>query len=582
MITRLTLLIFLIFPGLLLVSQPNARAIEVAKIEERSLQLDVDNILRLEWHNDHEFGGGPDISTDDYFKIADSLILRLRYGGFSLGAEGTVHYYPDSLVLRRYLRSIDDFLETPASSDDFRLDHIYLEYRDKIFDVSLGDFYATFGRGLALSMRKQGQGEVDNSLQGGRLELRIADTRIHLLAGFSNTLNVDPNHETAQSDPHDLVGGLRLEQRLADTFLLSAHYVGSKFGALEGSGRQRFLPEDQTHIWGGTLEFPDIAGYLSLYFEGNYMRRSGREVNEDLSDFRTVEDQGYGIYSSVSLYIENFTLVGEYKLYQDFIFKRSRAKLAYILPEGEEPPDDLEFFEDIYYNDVPTLERSDIETNRDYGNDHGFRLRGDYRVESTDTEPYAALYFTVNKHSGSNTGSIGGFGSAGDILGDMIWHAYGGVTQHFGPIELYGDIGFRDEKSRDSGEELQEMIHAKLGVSAPLVPRHVLGVETFFLQKDYQLLKQLERNLDLTLSYSFARYFTLSFLYTLQQKDFLPADGEDQLDHFVAGEFRTNYLNWLEVSVFAGPVRESYRCYGGFCRRVPPFEGVKTRIRISF
>lgn len=559
-----------------------AEALTLSDTSGEPLVLDLDSITGYEWHRQHRLdtGSGVRLKPDDYHKISERLEARLRLGEFALGMRLEGLWYPDSLDLVRELGN-GDVIRREVSEDRLWLEQFYLRYTSRSLTVDMGDYYVTFGRGLAVSMRRDGE-DIDQSLRGGKLALRIRESRVEGFAGFSNTLNVDPFHETYQADPLDLLSGLRLEQRILESFTLGGHVVSAKFGALEPATRQRFIAEDESLIVGGSFEMPDIADHAALYVEGNYMHRAGREMDGNLTDFHAVTDNGAGVYASLSVFVENLTVNGEYKYYNDFIFRRGHTPLSYLLDPGETPPADLNFYEDIYYHNVPTLERTDIETNRTYGNDHGFRLRTDYTFTRTQTMPYAVLYFTNNKSLGSSATNLGGFGNAGDSKGDRIWHAYGGVTQVLGPWELFVDGGFRDELNRDKSQRILQLAHAKVGASVRVAPRHTLHGELFYLYRDYRLMDQKENDLDATLGYSFSPYLSLSFLYTLQQKDYAPGQGEDELNHFLAAELRSSPTGWLELSIFGGQTRESYRCFGGFCRQVPPFEGLKARVRMRF
>ncbi|RJO63090.1 MAG: hypothetical protein C4523_21360 [Myxococcales bacterium] len=571
--------------ALLLLAPSAAQAITLFDLDDKPLTLNIDESFGVEWHNNHDFGV-PNTLKDDYVKLENVLSADFRWQEFTLGMRVEGNYYPDPLdftVIVPRLDRIPLIRTQTASENDFHFEKYYFIYDSPRLRVDVGDYYVTFGRGLALALQREADDSIDTTLTGGKARLSIEDTTATLLAGFTNTLNVDPNHETRQDDPRDLIWGARLEQRIADFMTVGGHAAYTEFGELEGEQKKRFIGEADTTIAGGTIEFPDIGGHASVYFEGDWIRRRGREVTEEITDYRMVQDDGFGLYGSLAGYVENATLTAEYKYYNDFIFRRGRTTLGYMLPEGEQPPDDLQFFEDIYYNNVPTLERTDIETNRTYGNDHGFRIRADYNSINTGTQPYVALYYTRNIWQEQGTSSLGGFGSDEDFEGDRIWHAYGGVTQMIGEIELLIDGGFRDEYSLDENQKLLQIGHAKTSGSFPLVAKHSLGYEFSFLHKNYVSKKEQEFDYDLTLNYSFTPYLSLSFLYTLQRKDYLPSSGEDETNHFFAGEAASTLFDGiLRVSIFGGQVRESIRCYGGFCRKVPPFEGVKAKIRVAF
>jgi|GEM_PF-5899620 len=561
-------------------------AVEIYKKQDTQVILDLENVLGVEWHNNHKLeANNPRLKSDDYLKISESLLARLRWGKFSIGLEMEGLYYPDKLMEIKILSAPNtpnpSYQETAVSDNSFNLNRYYLTYNSKLLKIDVGDYYVTLGRGLALSMRKEGENEVNNTLRGGKVELRYKDTRATALAGFANVLNIDPNHERTQSDPFDLISAFRVEQRLAKYFSLGTHFVNAKFGALESGSKQQFIADKETYIAGGSLEIPDIADYLSFYFEGNYIYRNGRKVNSSIDGYDDVNDDGFGLYGNVSLYVDRFTLTAEYKNYNDFLFRRARAKIDYLTEEDTQALDSLEFFEDIYYNNVPNLELKDIETNRDYGNDHGGRVKAEYNFEESGTVPYLVGYFTFNQHSGGSN-ALGGLGGDSDAKWDRIWHVYGGLTQYIGSYEIYANGGYRNEYSRENERKILDLIHVKAGATIPLVQDHTLTLEAFFQRKNSELLGEKEYDLDLTLGYAFSRYISLSFLYTLQKKDFDAGLADDFTEHFIAGEIRSTPVSWMDISIFGGQVRESQRCYGGFCRQVPAFEGVKGKVKIRF
>ncbi len=555
-----------------------AHAFKITDAGGKPLTLDLENITGVEWHNNHRFDGSGLIDSDDFAKINVRITADLHWDPLLLGLrlEGTG--YPDAL-----LRKAPGSQAETLSDNDLRAEKYYFVYSDGAFRLDLGDYYVTFGRGLALSMRRSGDGELDNTLRGVKFEYSSEGTHLAVLGGLSNIINIDPVNQTPQSDPYDLILGMRAEQRLADLFSIGAHAVHARYGIAESAYRRSFIPEQETSVLGVSLEFPDIMEHASFYAEYDHMLRYARKLNQELSDSYSVSDSGDAVYASASFYAGDFTLTAEYKLYQDFIFRRGRTKLSYDLPDTQTAPDGLDFFEDIYYNNAPNLERPDIEFGRDYGNDHGCRLRAEYNSTGTGTVPYAVGYFTVNKWQDQGASSLGGFGTfEPGFKGDRIYHVYGGVTQYVRDWELFIDGGFRDETSRDTGDGIKRVMHLKSGFSGPLAARHVLGFESFIIRRDYMVLKQLEDDYDFTLSYDFTGWFALSFFYTLQFLDFVPSAGDDELKHFFAGEIATRFSDIVEFSIFGGQIRESYRCYGGFCRKVPPFEGVKGKLRIHY
>src|SRR5690606_3935055 len=95
---------------------------------------------------------------------------------------------------------VNKFYETGSERNTRFTNWVYpskyaLEYVTPDFDVAAGDFYAQFGRGLVLSVRKQDELSSDNTIRGLRLGLqsKLAQWRVKFtgVAGALNPLRLD-------------------------------------------------------------------------------------------------------------------------------------------------------------------------------------------------------------------------------------------------------------------------------------------------------------------------------------------------------------------------------------------------------
>ena len=531
--------------------------------------FEFENVLNVEWHRDHDLGLDPKrFPKDDFVKMDDKIKANLRWREVLVGAQLNFLYYPDPLVRRDRGNEQTGYKlpEVEITDSDMRLEKVYFVYDTKKMRIDVGDYYVTFGRGLALSMRKEAIADIDNTLRGGKLEIHYGDVDFTALAGITNINNVHYVHNEKIDDPEDLIGAVRVEQRLFDFVTIGGHAVNAIYGAFEHEDRLRHIKDIQTTIWGGTFEIPDFMGYASLYFEGDYIRRSSRE-NDILnpSSYKSIaEEPGSALYGSLSLFVENLVFNAEYKRYRNYIFKRSANPIDYF---GSLSPLNLNFRDDVLYNNIPTLERTDLDLDRHFENDHGFKLRADYYIEASNTQPYAAFYYTHNE-----------VGIAGEKE-DRIWHVYSGFTQHLGSLEIHADGGYRDETNLDENRQLLKLMHGKLGTSFPVAPRHVFSLESIFQRKDHIKDLYLEDNMDATFSYTFKGWFVATFYYTMQRFD---TKHGNPMKHYYAGELTSRFSETIEVSVFGGQVREGIRCSGAGCKKIPAFEGVKGKVTVRF
>src|SRR5690606_327269 len=70
-----------------------------------------------------------------------------------------------------------------------------VSYSTPAIEATLGDFYAQFGRGLVLSVRKEDELSADTTIRGARVTGRIRSEPLRVkltgLAGTANPLRVD-------------------------------------------------------------------------------------------------------------------------------------------------------------------------------------------------------------------------------------------------------------------------------------------------------------------------------------------------------------------------------------------------------
>ncbi len=554
----------------------------VNDLGDHPLLLSVDSTTISEWHSKYkENENQANIEADDFVKLQETLRMNVGWERWEAGFRLDALYYPDPLEVRTVAPQGSTLpSQTYGYSEDaVRLEKIYGTYRDDNVTVTLGDFTQTLGRGIALSITRRAEDFYDNSLRGARIAFRGDATRATGFAGLTNTLNTDLYTEKVNSDPNDLIGGFEIAQRFADVFTLEMHAVGTQHGATLSQAERRFLTEDKTLIWGASLELTDIAQLLSLYVEGDYMMRSGRKIDiEDARHIRPTQADGYAVYASLDLYYENFTFLGEYKHYDTFQFRRTKNPIDL---QGRDAPGGTTFTDDIWYHDPPNLEKEDMELHLNEGTAQGFRLRADYLFDSIGMQPYVNYYFSINR-SEKLEPSQGGFGE-NVSKGYRIHHAYGGLTQFIGAVELIAEGGFRDEYHAENSVEYQEIIHAKLALKAPLAENHGLEAEAIYRRKDEQSAPvRLTDEVETTLSYTYKGRYSFAFLYTYQSIDVPDTSGDDTQDHYFAGEIKARFTDWAELSVFGGQVKSGYRCFGGVCRQIPKFEGVKGKLVLRY
>ena len=114
------------------------------------------------------------------------------YGGLSPGAQAQVQLDNES----RYVDSI-----YPAK--------LWATYSLPDVEVTAGDAYVQFGRGLTLSMRKIDELGIDTTLRGAKIRVQKDPFALTAVAGFGNPSRVDEATGRSLFPLHDLVEGDR-------------------------------------------------------------------------------------------------------------------------------------------------------------------------------------------------------------------------------------------------------------------------------------------------------------------------------------------------------------------------------------
>ncbi len=593
--------------------------------EGRPVQLQVENEFRVDWYRD--FQASSDFLPEDFVRIENELTFNLSWSVFRFGGDVMVRGTPDKLYLK-YREPIgqdengETLFETVSVEQSHQDTQVYAEKLYFVYDkrplrADVGDYYLVLGRGLALAMRKEPGGEVDNTLRGLKLEVSVQDTTMIFFTGLSNTLQIDPVNQAYQEDPLDLISGFRIQQRFADMVTVGVHGVDARFAPLIPDRQKRHVAEIDTGVWGGNLEVTNIADMLTLYTEAAFLHRSARKLDDDLMAHHSVYDTGWGVYAGMDFNLEGFSALLEYKDYNDFVFRRGKEPIQPYMREisptlqqqhqalqsalagarypaptalnlSDTAPSMLRFNSDTLYSQAPNLEHPEAEIHDEDYTARGARLRLGYYIVDIDGEPYLNGYYSRNRSMGTASTSLGGFGATNEhnggekIRGMEIWHVYGGWRQLIGNVEGHVEAGFRNEYDLDQNTGFRQTLHAELGVKAPVAAHHLVEGDLKFKRKDEQLIKRLETRTGVNLGYTWTGYFSVALLYTYYMEDLANDQGSDSFDHYLAGELRSRFAEWIELAVFGGQVAPGYLCTGGQCRQVPEFKGVQGKVTLRW
>lgn len=525
-----------------------ARAIVVDwDLFDDPLRVDVTNSSYFIYHTDN---GDDRDDNDDFFSFMNRLNLDLSVGDYTLGGRFDTAVFPDAPADR-------------YQSDWFRAEKVYLRIDKRRVSVVVGDFYAAFGRGIALYVRKVDELSVDPTLRGAKVAYHDGPFALTVLGGLTNTLNVDDQTEELTEDPNDVVVGARA------SFDILGYVTPGVHGVLV-LNRKDFPPRNDTapqdrFVAGATLDVPDIARIFSFYGEFDYMRRTdmiyGATVDGGFAEPTYTEQSatGYAGYATASATIADLTARFEFRYYEDWML---------VPTPGDGVPTDRTYVR------PPTLERVRERNVENLGNSFGVRARLDYAFP-TGTTVYANVMHLWDAPF-----------DEGRTL-----HVYGGVEQRIDDWGLLADVsgGWRWEQKPEPGDsgslrDHRKMWHIDAEVSAAIYGPHSISVS--FHDEEYEKPEFGDVTRfsirELTVTYSFAPWVDASFIW-----GFTDELNYDQVNYF-GGDVRVRFLHSVRalsssyVRVFAGAKKGGLTCVNGMCRNEPAFEGVRGDVVLRF
>lgn len=534
-----------VFLGLLALA-PTALAVEVGPA-----RVDVTSTTQFSYHGDNE----DDTScNDNYYDVFEKLNI--------IGSHG-----PWTAALR-----LDGalFLDAPVNDPDgsppcvgslelgssrypprwATLEKIAARYNDGDFDVTLGDSYVSFGRGLTLSLRKVDELGVDTTLRGAKAILRHRIVEGTLVAGTPNMGNIDESEGWQADDPWDFASGGRVEVEALDGMRLGGHGVLYAF--------ERTDYDERWFLWGPTFDAPRLLPYLGLYLEGVQQRRTDPEGETAT---------GNGVYGTATVYAGRATVLVEGKAYGD---------LAVVKPViVDHRNQEIEAFRPVQYNVPPTAERLLQDLENPQANVRGARARFDWAFAPSLTTYVNYGLFQEQEEIYQDPRLEAGEPGFGDILGGTIHDPYAG-----------GDVRWDQGRSRFTLEAGTRYVFVKRDVT---VGRdiHVDANLTQVLPHRFAMELHAQDNERLRALPGFDEKFrkgslqaSLKWRSTVSASFILDFSTEFSRTWYPGGQLDWTFTTPMfatssKLSLFVGSRRGGLKCVSGVCRVFPAFDGVR-------
>lgn len=481
-----------------------------------------------------------------------------------------------------------------------------LGHQSRNLELTVGDFYAQYGQGLVLSVRKQDELSSDTTIRGvravGRLRTNPVRFTFGVLGGTLNPLRIDDTSgrhlavtegalsgvasvtETAMpraiendfvpvprpSYAPDAMLGLEFEGR-SDLVGIGVHGTRLSRSCLDTSEGCLPLSRDLVRsaalidTAGVSLDLPRL-GDGAAYFEYAVQR---------MAEFRGVErspSSGNALYGRVNWVIDPVALSLEGRHYRSFYPLRANVDV------GSAPE-----FAPVQYSTPPTAEDLWVDTEFEEFNTcvTGGRLRVD-----VETSPYSALFGWIGRHHTWGESVAAGRCEVRAENLNRVWDLAQGIELSSATRRSYGNlsVGARFDSTErlltDAVGRQTDVFYRELYL------RHDV---TFGLPGDMALqLQAWHRRRRQTLggpptpwlqgqtvtALQFDAHWGCAVGFEYDENPAFP-------DLYLNGQVRYDF-DIGNVTLFAGQRQGGLRCVSGICRVFPPFEGVRLDATLRF
>lgn len=510
----------------------------------------------------------PDRRVLDYWEQVNRLNLLVNKDPLSIGAQvdevlfvGNRYFLDGEEVFERNL--YEPGFTSPSPNFLLRLEKSWVRRKGDNLDITLGDAYASFGRGAALNMVKNTNIDIDTSIRGARLDARAGDVEAVLITGVSNTQDIsrfNPNFGITKDEPH-MVTGLRLDHYAVGPVHMGAHGTLFRFARPDGFGLPGLARYDEPldALTGGLTAEGSLKG-VDYFFEGDVFQYRSPEMTG------TGEDRSLGhlLYGSAAFYPGKMSILVEGKHSQD-----TERINAFTVAEGWEvaATPTLEYEMVITEDSAAAVNSNDL---------WGGRIRADYAIKPGTFVPYLSVAAFRDE-------DLGGlhFNPSPETIG----HAVGGLQLLEGRRIIQFNGGYRIDQRDVAADGADRMAHLDAEIQIPVTEAGAVEIalngrrfwwgENAFEQADF---------LEMNNALGWHQGERWIFLIYQDFTDNPLIQSRGNLDDHLYGALEAIWRPQPSTTVrfFYGAYKAGIRCSGGQCRSLPGFEGGRVSWSTTF
>lgn len=548
--------------------------------------LQVIDRMELRYYHfppEDQLPGFEDRLVQDYVEQVNRLNLLAVNGGLSVGAQVD----EVALFLNRYILDgelyhswplYDQSVISPFPDAYVGLEKIFLQRRFDRWELTLGDTYASFGRGMSLNIVKNTDVDIDTSIRGAKAIVRAGRADLTLVSGLSNRQQVSQDNRNLQigRDVPHMVTGARAELYGLGPVNAGAHGVIYRFGRTldEQGGLERYQEGLDAAVLGATVEAPGLLG-VDWFVEADAYQYLAEELAED-------EDGhlGYAVYGSASAYPGRAVVLLELKKARDSELLNTFVSSA-----------------DWEVATVPTLEYERVITEDSSAavnsNDvTGGRLRLDYALNTDPTATAVRPYLSALVLRDCDTGSL-----HFNRTPETVLHPVGGLELLGAENNLRVNGGYRVDvrdapgggssplcgerepvEGLDEAGEADRMAHLDLDVHVHLFGEEGLELAVTGYQFRWGTNTQQQQDfLEMAnaLTWQHGERLALTVFQDWSDNPLIDSEGNLGEQLYGAAELQWKPTPGTVLRAFYGAYKAGIRCSGGQCRSLPGFEGAR-------
>lgn len=594
-----------------------ARAVDLPELKGSPVTLDVTETSIVAQRFNAREGEAED--NQGYFAWLNRLNAVLSWKRLTLGVRLDSSYYAFRPEDRAYgdpqLARAARIDGTTRYRDSLYTAKVYATYKSPDAEITVGDAYVQFGRGLVLSLRKVDELGIDTTLLGGKLTVAKDVFGVTLIAGVTNPARVDeptgralflPSSMGDRLGPQPIFGSDRIvgasitagrglpvvlstnaimlsrcaPYRYNENGTVASDPFDKPIGTCEESARTTFLESlpplnpvltsRQVINASQSVEIPNLFKHGNFYVEAAMQRRELARGSDN-------DTAGNALYAAVVTTGGAVTNTLEVKSYRNFYplaasIESSRASA----------------FANIAYSAPPTAEPVISDTM--FGSFNvcvtGGRDRFDYRL-TDGLLAYGTFgyFYSLSEQAGGGCDQFGKSTAAEkEETSNHITDLSAGVEWRFDDDKSYAffNVAGRDDLKGNGNAYYREVSgqytlskYIKGPYSFEIAGRHryrILDRENIrgdsFLGDPWW---QGEHQNALKIAPKWV--LTQAFEYTTQVG--FPT-------YYVNGGILYRFTSESNIRLYAGQNRGGLRCVSGICRQFPAFSGARAELTIRF